>query len=351
MTTDPGTQEASTGQADRQDDRDKTPRDHADRVSVVIVNFNTGQLLTDVVRKVFDQSCPPRECIVVDNGSRDSSIADLREGVQDERLIIREMGANLGFAAGCNRGIGMSSGDFILLLNPDCLLEPDALEAMLDELDSHDKIGAVGPLILNMDGSEQRGCRRDIPTPWQIFCVGIGLHKLIPDHPRFRSFNQIGAELPDEPVQVQSVSGACILIKRSTIERVGLFDERYFLHFEDLDWCLRVGRAELQIFFVPQAVAYHVGGVSGRDRRYRVEMHKHTSLIRFVRANFASYYPSAFITFVSLIVYARWLTLVVRMAVFGQVRNRMGWYSLFVDSGEGGTQKANEDKQEPGKHF
>lgn len=347
MTTDPGTHETSTGHTARQDTRDKIWRDHADRVSVVIVNFNTGQLLTDVVRKVFDQSCPPRECIVVDNGSHDSSIADLRESVQDARLVIREMGTNLGFAAGCNRGMAASAGDYILLLNPDCLLEPDALQVMLDELDSDDEVGAVGPLILNMDGSEQRGCRRDIPTPWQIFCVGIGLHKLMPDHPRFRSFNQIGAELPDEPAQVQSVSGACILIKRETIERVGLFDERYFLHFEDLDWCLRVGRAELQIYFVPQAVAYHVGGVSGRDRPYRVEMHKHTSLIRFVRANFASYYPSAFITFVSLIVYARWLTLVLRMAVFGQARNRMGWYSLFVGSGGDGTQKADGDKRKP----
>lgn len=346
MNTDSDTQGTSTGQTDRQGPRIPL-RGHAKRVSVVIVNFNTGQLLTDVVRKVLAQTSPPHECVVVDNGSRDSSIADLRESVSDTRLVIREMGANLGFAAGCNCGMAMCTGDYILLLNPDCLLEPDALAVMLDELDSDDEIGAVGPLILNMDGSEQRGCRRDIPTPWQIFCVGIGLHKLMPDHPRFRSFNQIGAELPGKPVQVQSVSGACILMKRETIERVGLFDERYFLHFEDLDWCLRVGRAELQIYFVPGAVAYHVGGVSGRDRPYRVEMHKHTSLIRFVRANFASYYPSAFIAFVSLIVYARWLTLVVRMAVFGQARNRLGWYSLFVGSGGNGMQKADGGKHKP----
>ncbi|CAN0447513.1 unnamed protein product, partial [Laminaria digitata] len=223
-----------------------------------------------------------------------------------------------------------STGDYILLLNPDCYLEPDALKTLLIELDSDDEIGAVGPLILNMDGSEQRGCRRDIPTPWQIFCVGLGLHKIMPEHPRFRSFNQSDTELPDEPIQVQSVSGACILIKRETIERVGLFDERYFLHFEDLDWCLRAGRAEVMIYFVPNAVAHHVGGVSGRDRPYRVEAHKHTSLIRFVRSNFARYYPSAFIAFVSLVVYARWLTLVVRMAIFGKARHRQGWYNLFV---------------------
>jgi GT2 family glycosyltransferase len=317
---------------------------HEHRVSVVIVSFNNGGLLTEVVRKVFSQKPKPHECIVIDNRSRDRSIADLRRDVKDKRLIIREMSANLGFSAGCNRGMEMSSGDYILLLNPDCLLEPDALQLMLDELNSEDEIGVVGPLLKNIDGSEQRGCRRDIPTPWQIFCVGIGLHKLMPAHPRFRSFNQNDTELPAEPFRVQSLSGACMLMKR---ERVGFLDERYFMHFEDLDWCLRVGRTELKIHFVPQAIAHHVGGFSGRNSPYRVEMHKHTSLIRFIRLNFASYYPSAFIAFVSLIVYVRLLMLVVRVAVFGQARNRLEWYSLFVGPGENGLKQADEEKRKP----
>lgn len=309
-------------------------RAHDAAVSVVIVNFNTGKLLTDVVEHVLEQGPGVLECIVVDNNSQDTSIAQLREAVTDERLSVLAMETNLGFAAGCNRGIAASTGSHILILNPDCLLEAGTLARLLAAFEEDDEIGAVGPLILNMDGSEQRGCRRDIPTPWQIFCVGIGLHRLMPEHPRFRGFNQIGEALPDEPVQVQSVSGACILITREAIELVGLFDERYFLHFEDLDWCLRAGGAALKILFVPGAVARHVGGVSGRDRPYRVEAHKHTSLIRFLRSNFARYYPSAFITFVSMIVYARWAALVIRMAILGQPRRRKGWYNLFVGSNE-----------------
>ncbi|MBS29112.1 MAG: dTDP-Rha--alpha-D-GlcNAc-pyrophosphate polyprenol alpha-3-L-rhamnosyltransferase [Alphaproteobacteria bacterium] len=305
-------------------------------VSVVIVNFNTGPLLTDVVRTVLTQTLPPLECIIVDNASTDGSIDHLRGEIDDDRVVVLQMETNLGFASGCNRGITESTGTQILLLNPDCFLEPDTLELLLAELSANDAAGAAGPLILNMDGTEQRGCRREIPTPWQIFCVGVGLHRMMPRHPRFRSFNSTGEELPDKTVRVQSISGSCMLIPRRVVNLVGLLDERYFMHFEDLDWCMRVGAAGQCVLFVPNAIAHHVGGVSGRDRAYRVEMHKHTSLIRFVRANFAQYYPSAFIVLVSFVVYARWLTLVLRMATWGKSRNRNGWYSLFVDADEDG---------------
>jgi GT2 family glycosyltransferase len=302
-------------------------------VSVVIVNFNAGSFLSDAVTSVFAQSTEPVECIVIDNGSRDDSIAELRSRVPDSRLTILEQDANLGFAAGCNIGITQARGALVLLMNPDCFLQEGSLESMIAALGENEDAGAVGPLILNMDGTEQRGCRRDIPTPWQIFCVGVGLHRLMPNHPRFRSFNQLGTALPDEVVQVQSVSGACILIRHKTIEQVGLLDERYFLHFEDLDWCLRAGESGHEILFEPAAVAHHVGGISSRKLPIRVEAHKHASLIRFVRGNFAQYYPSAFILFVALVVYARFLAVVVGLLVRGPAKRDRGWPSLFADAG------------------
>lgn len=326
MNPDPQRRSDSVSRAQHRE-RDDAPRD----VSVVIVNYNTGPLLQHSVRAVLAQGAV-KECIVVDNASHDDSIAGLRTGENDNRLSIRLLDDNLGFAAGCNAGIADASGDFVLILNPDCLLEPETVARLREEALAADDIGATGPLILNMDGSEQRGCRRSVPTPWQIFCVGIGLHRLMPEHPRFRSFNRTGEALPERPTAIQGVSGACIMIRRDAIDRVGLFDKRYFLHFEDLDWCLRAGRAGLRIIFVPDAIAHHVGGVSGRNWPLRVEAHKHTSLIRFVRANFAQFYPSAFIAFVSLIVYVRWLTVALRMLVLGRPQRRQGWYSLFVDS-------------------
>lgn len=313
---------------DRDDVHDVRPHS----ISVVIVNFNTGTLLTDVVKTVLAQTVPPHECIIVDNASTDGSIDHLRGEIDDDRVVILQMETNLGFAGGCNRGITESTGTYILLLNPDCFLEPDTLEGLLGELSSDDKAGAAGPLVLNMDGTEQRGCRRDIPTPWQIFCVGVGLHRMMPRHPRFRSFNSIGSELPDKTIRVQSISGSCMLIPRRVVNLVGLLDERYFMHFEDLDWCMRAGEAGCHILFVPDVIARHVGGVSSRDRPFKVEMHKHTSLIRFVRLNFAEYYPSAFIAMVSTIVYARWLMVAVRMFLIGKPRIQKGWFSLFIES-------------------
>ena len=293
-------------------------------VSVVIVNFNAGAYLSDAVASVFAQTVAPVECIVVDNASHDDSVGVLQSRVSDPRLKIVKQESNLGFAAGCNRGIARAGGAFVLLLNPDCFLQEDSLERMITALAENEDAGAVGPLILNMDGTEQRGCRRDIPTPWQIFCVGVGLHRLMPNHPRFRSFNQIGKALPDEVVQVQSVSGACILIRHETIEQIGLLDERYFLHFEDLDWCLRAGESGHEILFVPDATAHHVGGASSRKLPIRVEAHKHASLIRFVRSNFAQYYPSSFILFVTLVVYARFLSVAAGLVLRGRRRYDRG---------------------------
>jgi len=316
-------------------------------VSVVIVNFNAGEFLSDAVASVFAQSAPPVECIVVDNASRDDSIEMLRTRITDPRLKILEQGSNLGFAAGCNRGIAQARGALVLLMNPDCFLQENSLDRMSVALAENEDAGAVGPLILNVDGTEQRGCRRDIPTPWQIFCVGVGLHRLMPNHPRFRSFNQLGSDLPSEVIRVQSVSGACILIRHETIEQVGLLDERYFLHFEDLDWCMRAGESGHEILFQPDAVAHHIGGISSRKFPIRVEAHKHASLIRFVRGNFAQYYPSAFILFVALVVYVRFLAVVAGLMLRGPRHHDRGWPSLFADAGAPKPQRGSVSTHEP----
>ena len=309
-------------------------RNHDHRVSVVIVNFNTGKLLSRVVDRVFAQSEPPVQCIVVDNASTDDSVAQLRESCSDPRLEVIEEKRNLGFAAGCNRGIAQVRGGYVLLLNPDCFLDTDALELLRTSLQAEPDAAAAGPLILNLDGTEQRGCRREFPTPWQIFCVGLGLHRLMPNHPRFRSFNLDNAALPEAIVTIQSGSGACLLIKAKAIEQVGLFDERYFLHFEDLDWCLRARQSGRTIIFVPRAITRHVGGFSGRNRLLRVEAHRHASLIRFVRRNFVQFYPSSFIVLVSILVYLRWCTVVMRTLLLGRAKKQRGWYNLFIESNE-----------------
>ena len=306
-----------------------------DLISVIIVNFNAGDYLRAAVDSVIAQDGIRAEIIIVDNASTDGSIAHLRAGLADtDRFRLIEIDGNIGFARACNVGIQAAQGNTLLLVNPDCRLFPGAVATLRDALDADDGNGMVGPRILNPDGSEQRGARRDIPNPWQIFCVVLQLHRLMPNHPRFRGFNRHGEPLPDKPAEVQAVSGACMMVRRETISAVGTLDGDYFLHFEDLDWCLRINAAGRRIFFVPEAIVEHTQGVCGAKTPFRVEYHKHRSLIRFLQKHFAQFYPSSFMALVALLVMVRFATLVPRLAWrrlwgrgaldFGAARQRPG---------------------------
>jgi len=136
------------------------------KVSIVIVNFNGGELLTECVRSAL-ASTVPVEVLVSDNGSSDGSIYFLEHAIQDKCLHIEKNEKNLGFSAVNNRIIPMTTGQYLLFLNPDCLIQPDTLKLLLDKIKSQPKVGMAGCLIRNLDGTEQAGCRRRVPTPWR----------------------------------------------------------------------------------------------------------------------------------------------------------------------------------------
>jgi len=274
--------------------------------SVVIVNFNAGAYLVEAVKSVLEQGGPV-EAIVVDNRSTDDSIEMLLSAVSDSRLTVIRNEKNFGFAHACNVGIAEARGEAFLMLNPDCRLEPEALGQLQTVLFSDDQFGMVGPLLVNPDGTEQRGGRRDIPNPWQIFCMTLQFHRLMPNHPRFRSINLHDQPIPDSPIHVQAISGACMLVKRTAVEKVGTLDRDYFMHFEDLDWCLRFTQAGYEIVFVPDAVVEHTQGVCSRGRARRVAYHKHRSLLVFLSKHFTKFYPSIFMALVSSAVTVRFI--------------------------------------------
>lgn len=274
-------------------------------ISAIIVNFNAGDYLRAAAASLLQQEPPPAEIIVVDNGSRDDSLGKLR-AARLERVRILEIGRNTGFAYACNEGIRVAASEHVLLMNPDCEMPQGTLTRLLGVLEKHPTAGMAGPRTVNPDGTEQRGSRRDIPTPWRIFAYTFRLHRLMPRHPRFRDFNQAEQPLPDRPVAVPAISGACILVRRAAIDRVGLLDsERFFLHFEDLDWCLRFTQTGFEVLFVPDVTVRHVGGISSASRPVRVELYKHVSLVRFLRKHFTAYYPSAFMAMVVALVFTR----------------------------------------------
>ena len=270
-------------------------------LSAIIVNYNAGPLLRKCVDSLL--ACPlDIEIIVVDNASSDASL----DGLQDlSQVCVIRNPANVGFAAACNIGVQASSAPFLLFLNPDCFFQPDAIGPLLASLQSDDRVGIVGGLLVNEDGTEQGGGRRAVPTPWRSIVRAFGLQRFANRWPKlFYDFHLHKQPLPDGPIEVEAISGACMLVKRDVMEDVGLWDEGYFLHCEDLDWCMRLRQKGWKILFVPDARISHALGACSQSRRVFVEWHKHKGMLRFYRKFFRHQYPGVLM---GLVVAGVWL--------------------------------------------
>lgn len=273
-------------------------------VSIVVVNYNAGSLLLDCVTSGLKQA---REVVVIDNASSDGSVEALeKHSLLESRLKIIRSDVNLGFAAGCNLGLGAISEPNVLFLNPDCELKKDSLQRMLGVLESDALIGMVGGFLFNPDGTEQGGGRRAIPTPWRSFVRAFGLSRFANRWPKlFFDFHLHKRPLPDRPIEVEAISGACMLVKREAMDEIGSWDEGYFLHCEDLDLCMRFRHNKWKIVFVPNAPVKHYLGVCSRSRPVFVEWHKHKGMMRFYRKFFRHQYPGVVMWLVALGVWTR----------------------------------------------
>jgi len=265
-------------------------------------------MLTRCVNAVLSSTIAV-EVFVSDNGSTDESIAFLRKSIHDERLHIVCNHKNLGFATANNRIVSVTQGEYILFLNPDCVIRNDTLEAMVKQMELNPKVGVAGCMIRNLDGSEQAGCRRRVPTPWRTLVRMLYLDRLLPNHPKFESVVMHRCPLPTMPVYKEALSGAFMLVRRTAMEDVGLLDERYFLHCEDLDWCMRFRQKEWNILFVPDVEVIHAKGVCSHVRPVRVEWHKHCGMIRFYRKFFRHQYPFLLMGLVILAVWIRFFAI------------------------------------------
>ena len=272
------------------------------RISTIVVNFNAGPLLRTCIDSVM--RCPlDVEIIVVDNASTDGSLAAIT-GLPGVQII--QNPANVGFAAGCNIGARAATAQFLLFLNPDCSFEPGALLKLLDAFAADPQTGMVGGFLTNLDGTEQAGGRRAVPTPWRSFVRAFGLARFANRWPRlFFDFHLHKQKLPDHAIEVEAISGACMMVSRKAMEDVGEWDEGYFLHCEDLDWCMRFRQHGWKILFVPSAQITHVLGVCSRSRPVFVQWHKHKGMMRFYRKFFQHQYPSFLMGLVSMGVWLR----------------------------------------------
>lgn len=252
-----------------------------DATGVVVINYNAGTLVLSAIDAVLSSSAPVM-VYVADNASDDGSYELLCARYHQEprvRLVRNE--GNLGFSRANNRVLRTLEHEYVLLLNPDCIVEPATIERMLAVMRECPDVGMAGCVVRNPDGSEQAGCRRAIPRPWPSFLEIVHLRGMLPERLRTDPIDLSRLPLPDQPAEVPAISGSFMLVRREAIEAVGLMDERYFLHCEDLDWCAAFTEHGWKILFIPSLEVIHYKGACSRRTPVRVLWHKHRGMVRF----------------------------------------------------------------------
>ena len=251
-------------------------------LAIVILNYNTRDLLRECLHSVFasDTSLRFRVC-VVDNASTDASVEMVASEFPQVHLIASRV--NNGFSAGNNAGLrwfgfeqtaedttGDIEGDdvvaarYALLLNPDTLVPPTSLDAMVRFMDARPQVGVAGPRLRRLDGSLDRACRRSFPTPQVSFYRMAGLSKLFPHNRRFNAYN-MAFYAEDAVHPVDSVVGAFMLLRREAIAQVGLLDEGFFMYGEDLDWAKRIKDVGWEVWYNGQVEITHVKEAASRQ--------------------------------------------------------------------------------------
>ncbi len=257
-------------------------------LSVCIVNWNTCGDLEQALQSVFESD--PKlgiEVIVVDNASHDGSAEMVRRRFTSVVLIESEV--NSGFARGYNTAVGAATGRYLLVLNPDTVVHPGALSRLVQFMDSHPDAAAAGPRVLNSDGTLQYSCRR-FPRPIVGVLRNTVIGRLAPRNRFTREY--LMQEWDHNSVRhVDWLSGAAICIRREAWDKVGGFDEGYFMYSEDMDWCLRAQQAGWKVYYVPEAVIMHRIGRSSDQQPLAMVIQFHRSAARFYRKHYAPKWP------------------------------------------------------------
>lgn len=257
-------------------------------LSIIILNYNTRDLTLNALKSVFASITSfTYEVILVDNASRDDSVAVIREEYPNVQLIVN--GENVGFSKANNQAIRQARGSYVLLLNSDTVLEKDTLQTMISFMNDHPEVGAGGCKVVLPDGKLDKACRRGFPTPSASFYYAFGFSKLFPNNPRFNQY-QLGYLNPDDSYPVDCLVGAFMMVRREAIDQIGLLDEEFFMYGEDIDWCYRIKQAGWQIYYYPKTKIVHYKGASSRRKPWKIVYEFHRAMFLFHRKHYQKKY-------------------------------------------------------------
>lgn len=243
-------------------------------ISIIIVNWNTRDLLLGCLRSLSNDSVQP-EVIVVDNASSDGSAAAVKANFPDVLLI--ENAQNVGFAPANNQALRVAGGRYVILLNSDTVVCPGALEALVAFMDEHPRAGACGPRLLNADGSLQPSAHPML-TPGREFWRLMFLERIRP-----RVTYPMQRWDATTPRRVEVIKGACLLLRRAALDQVGLLDESYFMYTEEVDLCHRIAQAGWELWWEPRAEVIHYGAASSKQAREEMYLLLYRSKTQFYR--------------------------------------------------------------------
>jgi hypothetical protein len=246
-------------------------------ISFIIVNWNTREILIDCLNSIYKTVTDiDSEIYVVDNNSTDGSQDAVKNGFPDVKLI--ENSTNTGFAHANNQALSVMQGRFAVLLNSDAVLQEGAIKSLLDFMNNTPKVGIAGVQLLNKDGSRQNSIDNFPSLETEIFNKSI-LRLIFPN--RYPGKGRVY----HNPIEVDSVIGACLMARKEAIDAVGLLDEDYFIFLEETDWCFRMHKKGWKIYHVPDARVFHLSGHSKKKTPGESQIEYYKSLYKFFRKN------------------------------------------------------------------
>lgn len=234
-------------------------------LSIIILNYNTKKLLKNLLLSILKSKVNgfKIEVIVVDNASTDGSVQMVKKNFSDFKLIVNKK--NLGYSQGNNLGIKTAKAKYLLFLNSDTLLSKETIFKMIKFMNENEQYAAATCRVELINGRLDPACHRGFPTPWAAFTYFSGLEKLFPQSKTFSQYHQ-GWKNLKEIHQIEVISGAFFLIRKKILDKVGLFDEKFFIYGEDIDLCYRLKQLGYKICFYPETKIVHYKKRSGRKK-------------------------------------------------------------------------------------